>query len=87
MFKKIIILPIKGYKKFISPLLGNNCRFTPSCSSYAITAIDTHGVIKGGILSVWRISRCNSFCKFGHDPVPKKKRWKNENAVLTKEKW
>ena len=73
----LFILPIKGYKKFISPLLGNNCRFYPTCSEYAMQAIEIHGVVKGILLGAWRILRCNPFCKGGIDPVPPKGKWRN----------
>ncbi len=76
--KAILILLIKGYKKFISPLLGDNCRFYPTCSSYAIEALQVHGFFKGTVLAVWRILRCNPFGKPGLDPVPPKGKWKNE---------
>ncbi|WP_367924590.1 membrane protein insertion efficiency factor YidD [uncultured Ruthenibacterium sp.] len=75
--RKLFILPIKGYKKFISPLLGNNCRFYPTCSEYTMQAIEIHGVVKGILLGAWRILRCNPFCKGGIDPVPPKGKWKN----------
>ena len=68
--KKIFILPIIGYRYFISPLIGSNCRFEPKCSSYAIEAIQIHGVFKGCFLSLVRISRCHPFGKAGLDPVP-----------------
>ena len=67
----------KGYKKFISPLLGNNCRFYPTCSEYTMQAIEIHGVVKGILLGAWRILRCNPFCKGGIGPVPPKGKWKN----------
>ncbi len=73
MIRKIVILPIKLYKKFISPLLGNNCRYYPTCSSYAIEAIEIHGVIKGLFLAAKRILSCHPFSKGGIDPVPPKK--------------
>ena len=76
--KTILIWLIKGYKKFISPLLGDNCRFYPTCSSYAIEALQVHGFFKGTVLAVWRILRCNPFGKPGLDPVPPKGKWKNE---------
>lgn len=72
-FKSAIIAPIKFYRKFISPNKIPCCRFTPSCSAYAIEAIEKHGCIKGMYLSVKRILRCNPFCKGGYDPVPEKK--------------
>ena len=75
--RRLFILPIKGYKKFISPLLGNNCQFYPTCSEYMMQAIEIHGVIKGILLGTWRILRCNPLCKGGIDPVPPKGKWKN----------
>lgn len=82
MIKKIFIFPIKLYKKFISPLLGTNCRFTPTCSEYAMEAIEIHGVAKGMLLAVMRILRCNPLFRHGYDPVPPKHRWTNENKKL-----
>ncbi|MCE5329393.1 membrane protein insertion efficiency factor YidD [bacterium] len=67
--KKILVLIIKGYKKFISPLLPASCRFYPTCSTYAIQVIDKYGIIKGSIKAVYRILRCNPFNKGGYDPV------------------
>jgi len=68
--KKILIAIIKLYKKFISPMLPSSCRFYPTCSQYAIEAIQCHGSIKGTYLAVNRILRCNPFSKGGLDPVP-----------------
>ena len=58
------------YRKLISPLLGNNCRFDPSCSAYAETALREHGAFRGGWLAVKRISRCHPWGGSGYDPVP-----------------
>ena len=69
MIKKTLILLIKGYQKIISPLLGKNCRFYPKCSQYAITAIEKHGVFKGGFLAIKRILKCNPFHPGGYDPI------------------
>ena len=68
--KALFILPIKFYQKCISPLKGPTCRFSPSCSQYAIEAIMEWGVIIGILLAFWRILRCNPFSKGGEDPVP-----------------
>jgi uncharacterized protein len=68
--KKVLVAIVRGYRKFISPLLPPSCRFTPTCSEYAIEAIQKHGAWKGTLLAVWRILRCNPFCKGGYDPVP-----------------
>ncbi len=68
--KRILIAIVRGYKKYISPLLPPSCRFTPTCSEYAVEALQKHGAWKGGWLAVWRILRCNPLCKGGYDPVP-----------------
>jgi hypothetical protein len=65
--KHIFIFLIKAYKKLISPLLPKSCRFYPTCSEYAIEALDKYGVVKGGIKSVYRILRCNPWNKGGID--------------------
>ena len=67
--KKFVISILKFYKKFISPALPDSCRFYPTCSEYAVTAVEKHGVLKGSIKSIYRIIRCNPFNKGGHDPV------------------
>ena len=73
---RLIIGAIKFYKRCISPRKIPCCRFTPSCSQYAIEAITVHGVFKGCALALWRILRCNPLCKGGYDPVPQKKKAK-----------
>ena len=66
----LLILPIKLYQILLSPLIGPSCRFTPTCSNYAIEAINKHGPIKGFWLSIKRISKCHPWGDSGHDPVP-----------------
>ena len=69
--KKIFIRLIKFYQKYLSPLKGRaTCIYTPTCSQYAIEALEKYGLIKGGGLAVWRILRCNPFAKGGYDPGP-----------------
>ncbi|RTK95709.1 MAG: membrane protein insertion efficiency factor YidD [Neisseriaceae bacterium] len=68
--KKVFILLIRIYQLTISSWLPPMCRFTPSCSQYAIIAIDRYGIIKGFYLSIKRIVRCNPWGGCGHDPVP-----------------
>ena len=68
--ENIVTLLIRFYRKFISPLKKPCCRFTPTCSQYALDAVREFGVIFGLSLTVWRILRCNPFCKGGYDPVP-----------------
>ena len=71
--KKIIILIIKTYQITLSPLLGSNCRFHPTCSEYTIQAVNEHGAYKGLMLGVKRISKCHPLGPKGYDPVPNKK--------------
>ncbi|OKY76332.1 MAG: membrane protein insertion efficiency factor YidD [Desulfobulbaceae bacterium DB1] len=69
--KKLLLLLIRGYQTLLSPVLPPTCRFTPSCSHYALEAINQHGAIKGSILAGYRILRCHPFCRGGYDPVKK----------------
>jgi len=68
--KRIVIFPIRLYQKYLSPAKPPCCRFTPTCSQYAIDAVLEWGVIIGLLLALWRILRCNPFSKGGEDPVP-----------------
>lgn len=67
MIKKIVIIFLKLYQKFISPLYPASCRYYPSCSNYAILSVEKYGVIKGLLKAIWRVLRCNPFSKGGVD--------------------
>ena len=67
---KLLQLLIRAYQLLLSPFLGNHCRFTPSCSAYAMEAIQKYGSLKGSWLAIKRIGRCHPLCEGGHDPVP-----------------
>ncbi len=69
-FAHILALPIKGYRLLFSPWVGYNCRYLPTCSAYALEALEKHGAIKGGWMALRRIGRCNPWGQCGHDPVP-----------------
>ena len=68
--KSLLQFLIRCYQVLLSPFLGQHCRFTPSCSQYAIEAIERHGSWRGGWLAIRRIGRCHPWCDGGHDPVP-----------------
>ena len=70
IFSSILIIPIKIYQIIISPLLGPSCRFTPTCSQYAVEAIQKYGPFKGSWLSFKRILKCHPWGGSGYDPVP-----------------
>lgn len=76
ILKRIVLLLIRGYQKLISPFLGKNCIFIPSCSAYTYEAIEKYGIIRGGFLGVKRILRCHPFNQGGYDPVPQLKNHK-----------
>lgn len=67
---RVLVALLTVYRRFISPLLGANCRFYPSCSAYALEAVQLHGALKGSWLAVRRVSRCHPFHAGGIDPVP-----------------
>ena len=69
MIKRFFIGLVKGYQYLISPLLGQNCRYTPTCSEYSIQAIEKYGIFKGFWLSIKRISKCHPRGGSGHDPL------------------
>lgn len=89
---KIAKLLIYGYRIFISPILGSRavCRFYPSCSEYALQALSRHGLLKGILLSIFRLLRCHPWHPGGYDPVPEsfqpsisgERKWKREHLLL-----
>ena len=68
--RELAVLPLRVYRRVISPIKPASCRFSPTCSQYAIEAVRAHGILRGSWLATWRILRCHPFCEGGHDPVP-----------------
>lgn len=71
--REVWLLPVKFYRLCISPMLPPSCRYTPTCSQYAIEAVRTHGILRGTWLAIRRILRCHPWGGYGYDPVPPKK--------------
>ena len=74
--KKLLLALIRRYRRDISPYTPPSCRFVPTCSAYALEAVELHGAVKGGLLALWRLLRCHPFHRektFIYDPVPPKK--------------
>ena len=70
MIKSLLIGLVKAYRLLLSPWLGSACRFEPTCSLYAIEALDKYGAIAGTCMTLSRLGRCQPWCQGGHDPVP-----------------
>ena len=70
--KRVLLAPIRAYQRRISPSRPRRCRYEPTCSAYAVEAIERHGAARGFLLAAWRLLRCNPFSHGGFDPVPKK---------------
>jgi putative membrane protein insertion efficiency factor len=67
-----LLLLVRGYRLLLKPWLGNACRFEPTCSAYAIGALERHGALRGSALAGWRLLRCHPWCDGGFDPVPER---------------
>ena len=70
MFARLLIALLRVYRRALSPLLGNVCRFEPSCSRYAIACLEGHGAVRGSLLSIARLCKCHPFHPGGYDPPP-----------------
>jgi uncharacterized protein len=68
--RRLLMALVRGYRFLLKPWLGSACRFEPTCSAYALQALDRHGAWAGSALSVARLARCHPWCNGGHDPVP-----------------
>jgi len=69
VLRRVVLAPIVLYRRAISPLLPARCRYHPSCSAYAVQAVETYGILRGAILASWRLLRCNPWSHGGYDPV------------------
>ena len=77
--RRVYLLPVRLYRRFLSPLKpASSCRFTPTCSRYAVDAVMEWGIVIGTLMAVWRIMRCNPFSAGGYDPVPTRNEVRNK---------
>ena len=77
----LAVLPIRAYQRIVSPMLGNRCRYYPSCSEYAAQAITRFGILRGLVLAGWRLLRCNPWSHGGFDPVEQQRLFKSRSPV------
>ncbi len=70
LMRRIVTLPVRFYRRWLTRLTPPMCRFHPTCSSYCVEAIETRGILKGFALTTWRLMRCHPFAQGGYDPVP-----------------
>ena len=83
MIRRLLIGLVKAYRLLLSPWLGQACRFEPTCSVYAIAALETHGAAVGSYLTLRRLARCQPWCEGGHDPVPPKTRGDRQRSPFS----
>ncbi len=75
--RMVVVIPIRGYQLLVSPILGERCKYYPSCSAYALQAVQRFGILRGLVLAVWRLLRCNPWSDGGFDPVEDQRLFKS----------
>ena len=78
--RTVALFPVRAYRRLISPLLPQRCKYHPSCSAYAVEAVRTYGVIRGSVLAGWRLLRCNPWSHGGYDPVERQRLFQPHHA-------
>jgi uncharacterized protein len=81
MLRRIVILPIRAYQLLFSPMVGQRCKYYPSCSEYAAQAVQRYGILRGLVLAGWRLLRCNPWSRGGFDPVEEQRVFKPRAAA------
>jgi putative membrane protein insertion efficiency factor len=80
MLREILLLPVRLYRRLVSPVLPSRCKYHPSCSAYAVEAVRSYGVVRGAALAGWRILRCNPWSHGGFDPVEQQRLFQPRHA-------
>jgi len=83
ILRQLVVAPIRGYQRLFSPALGQRCRYYPSCSSYAVQAVESYGILRGLVLAVWRVLRCNPLSGGGVDPVHEQRLFKTRGRTAS----
>jgi putative membrane protein insertion efficiency factor len=81
--RTLVLLPIRAYQLLLSPMVGQRCKYYPSCSEYAAQAITKFGILRGLVLAGWRVLRCNPFSHGGYDPVEAQRLFKSRNPAAS----
>jgi uncharacterized protein len=81
--RRLVVLPIRAYQRVISPAFGDRCRYYPSCSEYAVQAVQRFGILRGLVLAGWRLLRCNPWSRGGFDPVEEQRLFKSRTPAPT----
>jgi putative membrane protein insertion efficiency factor len=81
LLRRIAVLPIRAYQLLLSPMVGQRCKYYPSCSEYAAQAIQRYGILRGLVLAGWRLLRCNPWSRGGFDPVEEQRLFKPRAAA------
>ena len=79
--RRLALAPIRAYQRHISPLLPRRCKYYPSCSEYAVQAVERFGILRGFVLAGWRLLRCNPFSRGGYDPVESQRLFKAREST------
>ena len=78
--RAFVLLPVRAYRRLVSPLLPQRCKYHPSCSAYAVEAVRSYGVMRGSVLAGWRLLRCNPWSYGGYDPVERQRLFQPHHA-------
>jgi putative membrane protein insertion efficiency factor len=81
LLRRLFVLPIRGYQLLLSPMVGERCKYYPSCSEYAAQAVNQYGILRGLVLGGWRLLRCNPWSRGGFDPVEEQRLFKPRASV------
>jgi hypothetical protein len=79
--RELVLLPVRAYRRWLSPALPQRCKYHPSCSAYAVEAVRSYGVIRGSVLAGWRVMRCNPWSHGGYDPVERQQLFQQHRAA------